>query len=512
MFGGLDASGDRNDLWAYSVDTQQWTQINPSGQAPDPRHGHTVTLDPARRGIIVIAGQGAGFFGDAWSFDIQANLWSQLSGNSGGPSPRYGHSAIYDPTRDRIVLSHGFTSEQGRFDDTWAFDLKSNSWRDISPSSSRPLRRCLHHAVYVPQSDQMLLYGGCSSGFGPCPQGDLWSFDLARNQWTQIVTAMSPAPRQRYGMVFDDNRRKLVLFGGLGGPALNDTWEYDPASIAWTQITPGGDAGAPRFRQEAAFASDLRTAFFFGGQTDNYTNDLLLLSTASSVAPQIGSDGIKDLFSGAGNPFAPGEIVSIYGTSLGPVTGLSSAFDAATSTLPTTLGGVSVAVNGVPAPRYYVSAGQVNVQIPYEVGGHQQASVSVSYNGIASTAQSIQIAASAPTLYAGIFNADGSVNSADNSASSRSIVTLFATGQGLTSPPSVTGKAAAEPYPQPVGPVRVSIGGQDAEILFAGSAPDTVGVLQVNVRIPAAPAGNAAGVLLTIGEITSQNGVQVFVR
>jgi uncharacterized protein (TIGR03437 family) len=313
-------------------------------------------------------------------------------------------------------------------------------------------------------------------------------------------------------MVFDDNRRKLVLFGGLGGPALNDTWEYDPASIAWTQITPGGDAGAPRFRQEAAFASDLRTAFFFGGQTDNYTNDLLLLSTASSVAPQIGSDGIKDLFSGAGNPFAPGEIVSIYGTSLGPVTGLSSAFAAATSTLPTALGGVSVAVNGVPAPLYYVSAGQVNVQIPYEVAGQQQASVSVSYNGIASTAQSIQIAASAPTLYAGIFNADGSVNSADNSASSGSIVTLFATGQGLTSPPSVTGKAAAEPYPQPVGPVRVSIGGQDAEILFAGSAPDTVGVLQVNVRIPAVPAGNAAGVLLTIGETTGQNGVKVFVR
>jgi uncharacterized protein (TIGR03437 family) len=104
------------------------------------------------------------------------------------------------------------------------------------------------------------------------------------------------------------------------------------------------------------------------------------------------------------------------------------------------------------------------------------------------------------------------VNSADNSASSGSIVTLFATGQGLTSPPSVTGKAAAEPYPQPVGPVRVSIGGQDAEILFAGSAPDTVGVIQVNVRIPAAPAGSAAGVLLTIGETTSQNGVQVFVQ
>src|SRR5258708_34877568 len=78
MFGGLDSSGDRNDLWAFSVDNQRWTQINPSGQAPNPRHGHTVTLDPLRRRVIVIAGQGAGFFGDAVSYDIHALTSSQL--------------------------------------------------------------------------------------------------------------------------------------------------------------------------------------------------------------------------------------------------------------------------------------------------------------------------------------------------------------------------------------------------------------------------------------------------
>jgi hypothetical protein len=121
------------------------------------------------------------------------------------------------------VIFHGFTSEQGRFDDTWAFDLATNSWRDISPACARPLRRCLHHAVNVPQSDQMLLYGGCSSGFGPCPQGDLWSFELANGQWKEITSNPRPAPRQRHGMVFDDNRGKLVLFGGVGGPPLNDT-------------------------------------------------------------------------------------------------------------------------------------------------------------------------------------------------------------------------------------------------------------------------------------------------
>jgi uncharacterized protein (TIGR03437 family) len=518
LFGGLDASGDRNDLWAYSVDNQQWTQVRPVGQAPDPRHGHTVTLDPVRRRIIVVAGQGARFFGDAWAYDIQANVWRQLTGNSDGPLPRYGHSGIYDAKRDRIIISHGFTSEQGRYDDTWALDLASSTWRDISPVGTRPLRRCLHHAVYVAQSDQMLLYGGCSSGYGPCPQGDLWSLDFAGNQWTQIVTAGSPPPRLWYGMVFDDNRKLLVLFGGLDGEALNDTWEYDPAAPSWKQITPGGDVPTPRYRLEATFASDLGAAFFFGGQTINFTNDLLLLSGASPppppppAAPPISIRGFGDVFSGGGGPFAPGEIVVIYGTSLGPGSGATAAFDPVNALLPTALGGVTVAVNGIAAPLYYVSAGQVNVQIPYEVDGQQQASVSLSYREAASPAQAIPLAASAPRLYPGIFNQDGSLNSPDHPAAAGSIVILFATGQGVTRPQSVTGKVAAIPYPGPAGPVRALIGGQDAEIAFAGLAPDTAGVIQVNVIVPAGIAANTAEVSLIVKGIPSQKGVTLAVR
>jgi uncharacterized protein (TIGR03437 family) len=513
MFGGLDGASDRNDLWSYSIDNQQWTQVSPSGQIPNPRHGHTLTFDPVRRRVIVVAGQGAGFFGDAWAYDIQANAWTQLSGNSSGPSPRYGHSAVYDPKRDRIVISHGFTSEQGRFDDTWTLDLTSGSWRDISPNGTRPLRRCLHHAVYVPQSDQMLLYGGCSSGYGPCPQGDLWSFDLAKNQWTEITTSVSPPPRQRYGMVFDDNRRKLVVFGGLGGPALNDTWEYDPALAGWTQVTPAGDVPDPRYRHEATFASDLATAFFFGGQTSDFTNDLLLLSSAASTAPAIASGGIDDVFAGTSGPFAPGEIVAIYGTSLGPATGIRTAFDPATGALPTTSGGVSVAVDGVAAPLYYVGATQVNAQIPYEAGGKQQAGISVTYNGVASAVASIQLVASAPRLQPGIFNQDGSLNSTDNPAPRGSIAILFATGTGPTNPPIITGRAAAVPYSPPLGSVRVSIGGQDAQIIFAGLAPGTAGVTQINVEIPEGISGNTvAHVLLTVGDGVSQKGVTLFVK
>jgi uncharacterized protein (TIGR03437 family) len=314
-------------------------------------------------------------------------------------------------------------------------------------------------------------------------------------------------------MVFDDNRNKLVLFGGLGGPPFNDTWEFDPATIAWTQITPGGDLPAPRYRVEAAFASDLGTALFFGGETTDFTNDLLLLSATAPVGPQIASGGIKDVFSGAGGPFAPGEIVSIYGGSLGPSAGVISSFDPATATLPTVSGGVSFTANGIPAPLYYVSAGQLNVQIPYEIDGQTQASISVKYGSAASPTQVVQIAAIAPRLFSGIFNQDGSLNSADNPARTGDIIVFYATGQGVTNPPSVTGRPAVTTFPPPIAPVTVSIGGLGAEILFAGSAPATAGVMQVNARIPAGGESNAAvPVYLSVGGVLSQQGVKLAVR
>jgi uncharacterized protein (TIGR03437 family) len=190
-----------------------------------------------------------------------------------------------------------------------------------------------------------------------------------------------------------------------------------------------------------------------------------------------------------------------------------SAFDSVTAMLPTASAGVSVTVNGIPAPIYFARADQVNVQIPYEVDGQQAATITVNYNGVASSAETVRIAASVPRLYPGIFNQDGSLNSAGNPAPAGSIVVFYATGQGATSPPSGTGRAAAAPYPSPVAPVRVTIGGQDVEILFAGLAPATAGVMQVNARIPEGIEATAGVALyLSVGNTTSQKGVTLAVR
>lgn len=265
LFAGQD-SAPRNDLWVYTLAQRRWEELIVPGEKPPARFGHTLIFDPVRQRLVVFGGQAGGFFSDVWAFDIARGAWQQLSGDDSGPSRRYGHSAVYDASGDRMILSHGFT-DAGRFDDTWAFDFATNAWRNLTPDGTRPLRRCLHHAVYDPVNNRMLLYGGCASGFGPCPLGDLWSFDLTANRWTELTGQIQPLPRQHYGMSFDTVRSRLILFGGSGDELFNDTWLYDVRSGAWQPGTVQGEPPSPRSRLETAYASDRGTTFFFGGLT-----------------------------------------------------------------------------------------------------------------------------------------------------------------------------------------------------------------------------------------------------
>jgi uncharacterized protein (TIGR03437 family) len=84
--------------------------------------------------------------------------------------------------------------------------------------------------------------------------------------------------------------------------------------------------------------------------------------------------------------------------------------------------------------------------------------------------------------------------------------------RGLTQPPSSDGKPATAPYPLPILPVTLTVGGYPAQILFAGEAPGYAGLLQINARLPGgfAPTGNVP-VVLSVGAASSQPGVTIAV-
>jgi uncharacterized protein (TIGR03437 family) len=112
-------------------------------------------------------------------------------------------------------------------------------------------------------------------------------------------------------------------------------------------------------------------------------------------------------------------------------------------------------------------------------------------------------------------NQDGvTINSFKNPAAPGSIVSIFATGEGQTTPGGVDGRiATAANLPIPAAAVKVLVNGENAELLYAGAAPGAVaGLLQVNVRIPAdTPSGDIA-VVVQVGSAQSQPGITLAVQ
>lgn len=505
IFAGRSVSGSENDIWAYSFDQAAWMVFTPAGGPPPVRHGHTAVLDPVRRRILVFGGQATGFFNDTWAYNIDADTWEELAVNGPVPNRRYGHAGIYDVARDQMVISHGFTT-QGRFDDTWALDLATNTWSEISPATARPLRRCLHHGVHDPAGDQMLMFGGCASGAGPCPLDDLWAFDLETQQWTEL--AMAPPGRQWYGTTFDTARRRMIVFGGSGVGRLGDTWEYDPATDMWEQVSPSGAMPPARARHEGIYVEGRGSVFFGGQTTSGLTNELWVLAEAEP--PAISDGGVVNAFNFDGSGVAPGEIISLFVSNGGPADGVVTQFDAETGLLPFAAGGVRVTWNGIESPFYFAQRNQINVQAPYELAGATEAEIQVIYQDTPSDPRTVPVVASKAGLFPAVFHADGTINSADNPAAPASVVILFLTGQGVTSPPSPTGGFPVDVFPVPVEPVSVTAGGTALDLLFEGQAPFTAGVMQVNAELGELPAGEHA-VVVTIGSASSQEGVVVWV-
>ncbi len=222
-------------------------------------------------------------------------------------------------------------------------------------------------------------------------------------------------------------------------------------------------------------------------------------------------------------PLAPGEIFSLFaapGGAMGPATAASGSFDL-NGMLSTTLGTVQVLFNDTPAPLFYVQASQINAQVPYEMAGLASAQLQVIYQGATVALTQVPLQDANPALFtlnygagnAVIVNQDGTINSDQNPAPRGSIVTLYATGEGQTSAAGVTGVAAAAPFPKPLLPVTVTVGGVQADLLFAGEAPGFVGLMQIDAQVPAGfiPSGDLP-LLLSVGLYQSPAGVTIAVE
>ena len=235
--------------------------------------------------------------------------------------------------------------------------------------------------------------------------------------------------------------------------------------------------------------------------------------------PTLAAQGTVNAASYQGGGVAPGELVTLFGSNLGP-TILQKPVVSASGVVGTTAGGASVLFNGVAAPMVYASAGQVAAVAPFALQGQSSAQVQVSYLGTISNTTTLPVVGSLPGIFSSdssgagegaIRNQDNSVNSAANPAARGSVIQIYATGGGAM-PGAVEGTLAQPPYVQL--PATARVGGITAQVEYAGEAPGIiVGVLQINVEVPVGVnPGSAVSVDVTFGGATSKAGVTVAVK
>jgi uncharacterized protein (TIGR03437 family) len=221
---------------------------------------------------------------------------------------------------------------------------------------------------------------------------------------------------------------------------------------------------------------------------------------------------ISAVLSGASflaGPLAPGTMVSIFGSEIGPATAVGLQLDSS-GQVATILGGGRFLFDGIAAPLLFVQARQVNAVIPYEVNAETGSVVKIEFQGKTCAPVGVPLADSSPGLFTldssgkgqGLnLNEDGTLNSASNPALKGSVVVLYATGGGETNPSVASGTVTTEPLPKLRLPVSLTVGGVPAETLYVGAASNPwSGLLQLNVQIPdGAPTGDAVSLVLTIG-------------
>jgi uncharacterized protein (TIGR03437 family) len=290
-----------------------------------------------------------------------------------------------------------------------------------------------------------------------------------------------------------------------------------PSSATWLQVSPTSGT------TPATLSVSVNTQGLAAG---NYTAMITIASPNSATAAAasvtvnltvlqitVKPVSITNAASYAAGVVSPGENIVIFGTSIGPSTLTYGSLTADGSALSTIAGNTQVLFDGVPAPVVYASNLQTSVMVPYEVAGRPTTSVVIEYQGVPSTPLVYTVQAAVPGVYTqnfqgtgpgAIINQDGVTGNGPGALAAKgSVVSVYMTGEGQTSPAGSTGAIAPVsgpvPWKQPKLKATATIAGLPAQVQYYGSAPGEIsGVMQVNVQIPATAPTGALPIVITL--------------
>jgi uncharacterized protein (TIGR03437 family) len=379
-------------------------------------------------------------------------------------------------------------------------------------------------AVWQRQGDAMVYL------LEPC--GPLKAYQIVAGQLNQtMVSQSSPATCTKFAGIAvsakDDTYGTGIVWQTTGDAVARQVpgtlHAFDAADLSHELWNSDLSAGRDTLGRFAKFVAP--TVVNGRVYVPTFSNRLViygLLSTAGDATADVQVTAIANGASLLEGAISPGEVVAIFGAHIGPdkmsnlqVDDSGLAADVVADT--------QVLFNGVPAPLLYTSSNEIGAVVPFGITG-PTTQVQVLYRGHRSTLLAVPVVTATPALFAldgtgggqgAILNADGSVNSWASPAKRGSVVALFGTGFGQTSPQSEDGRITTRlALPTVVLPITVLIDGQPAEILYAGAAPAMVpGFVQVNVRIPdTVTSGGDLEIALKVGDFASPTIITVNVQ
>lgn len=243
------------------------------------------------------------------------------------------------------------------------------------------------------------------------------------------------------------------------------------------------------------------------------------ITVQGAIGAPLQPQGVLNGASLLSGPVSPGEIITLMGNGIGPASGVQPP----SSPSSTALGGTSVLFDDTPAPLLYAGQNQINAIVPYRVAGQAVTQIQISNGGSVVAGFPLLVVASSPAIFTlaatgvgqgAILNEDSSLNSVLNPAKRGSVIVIYATGAGQTSPSGVDGQVGGAVPPIPILPVTVNIGGSDCKILYAAGAPGLIaGVLQVNCQLAEnVTPGDAVPIILMVGDANSPPGVTLAIQ
>jgi uncharacterized protein (TIGR03437 family) len=305
---------------------------------------------------------------------------------------------------------------------------------------------------------------------------------------------------------------KVVDRYGVGVPNLPVTFRAIQGGGRFSATYPRTDSNGIAYAD--AFLGPTTGAQQFSGEVAGLA---VSFSGIARLQPTISTNGVVNAASfQVGQGIAPGSYISIFGSGLSDITDLET-----TTTLPLSLAQVSVSFDvpsaglSLPGRIYYVSPGQVNVQVPWGLGGQTSVQMKVNVGESVGKLYTVPLSDYAPGVFeynesantrlAAALDAGNRLIGSANPAVRGQTIQVFANGLGpVDHTPADGAPAPSDPLARTQAPPTVTIGGQAAEVSFSGLAPGFAGLYQLNVVIPAGLSAGTQTMTVTVNGLTSK--------